>query len=129
MLTILVLEDDMLLLKAIQDKLERNHFAVLLSRTFAQALEYMKDDNLKVNLIWLDHYLLGKETGLDFLAKIRAEEKWRVTPVFIVSNSTSPEMIQAYRSLGINKYYTKSDFRLEEIIGDIKEFFTTKPNV
>ncbi|MEK7610227.1 MAG: response regulator [Patescibacteria group bacterium] len=122
MATVLILEDDMLLLRAIEDKLTREGFRILTSRTFEQAFTQLALPDTVVDLVWLDHYLLGKETGLDFLAKLRSEPRWHETPVFIVSNSANPEMVRQYQALGISRYYTKSDFRLEQIADDIKKF-------
>lgn len=121
--TILLLEDDMLLLRAIKDKLERENYQVLTARTFDQAAEYLlKEEEQKIDLIWLDHYLLGDKTGLDFLKRVRGDENRQTTPVFVVSNSTNEETIAKYRALGISKYYLKANFRLEEIVDDLKRF-------
>ncbi len=121
--TILILEDDMLLLRAIKDKLEHAGYAVLTARTFDQAEQYLLKENIPLDLIWLDHYLLGEKTGLDFLARVRGDNRWRATPVFVVSNSTSEETLAEYEKLKINKYYLKANFRLEEIVEDITRLF------
>ena len=77
----------------------------------------------RVDAIWLDHHLLGKEDGLDFVKKFKANGgKWNKIPVFVVSNAASPKTIQAYIKAGVSKYYVKSDHRLDEIINDITIF-------
>ena len=124
-LTVLILEDDMLLLRAVKDKLEREGYNILTARTFDQAEEYLLKGEEPLDLIWLDHYLLGDKTGLDFLRRVRSDEKRKETPVFVVSNSTNEETITQYRALQISKYYLKANFRLEEIVADIKRFFTS----
>lgn len=121
--TILLLEDDMLLLRAIKDKLERADYEVLTARTFDQAEEYLlKTEEQPIDLLWLDHYLLGDKTGLDFLKRVRSDEKRKDVPAFVVSNSTNEETVAKYRAVGIAKYYLKANFRLEEIVDDIKRF-------
>jgi len=119
---ILVLEDEKPLLEAIKQKLEINNFSVVTARSVEQAINYLKDIK-KIDVIWLDHYLLGKENGLDFVVKIKEDNsKWKNIPVIVVSNTVSPEKITTYLRLGINKYYTKADYRLDQIIEDINKF-------
>ena len=120
--TILVVEDERPLADAIKAKLERSGFAVVTSRTVEQTLSYLEDIGV-VDAVWLDHYLLGKEDGLDFVTKLKAHDgRWKDIPIFVVSNTASPDKVQSYIRLGINKYYTKSDHRLDEIISEIKLF-------
>jgi hypothetical protein len=41
----------------------------------------------------------------------------------VVSNTATQEKVQSYISLGVDKYYTKADYRLDAIIEDIKNNF------
>lgn len=117
--TILVLEDEKPLLDAIKLKLEKSDFDVVTARSVEQAKDYLTDVS-GVRVIWLDHYLLGKEDGLDFVAWIKNNEKWKHIPIFVVSNTASQDKVSSYINFGINKFYTKSDYRLDQIIDDIK---------
>ncbi len=120
--TILVLEDERALLEVIKIKLETLGFSVVTARAVKQAFDYLKN-NVKVDAVWLDHYLLGDESGLDFVARLKADgSSWKQIPIFVVSNTASPDKIKTYLALGVNKYYTKVDYRLDQIIADIKEF-------
>ncbi len=118
--TVLIVEDEKPLLNAIRIKLENSGFDVLTTRTLDQALHYMEDIP-KVDVIWLDHYLLGKGTGLDFVVAIKNNEKWKEIPIFVVSNTASPEKVRSYIKFGVTKYYTKADYRLDQIITDMRE--------
>lgn len=117
--TILVVEDEKSLLEAIHIKLEKSGFGVVTARTAEQAYGLM-EDLANIDIIWLDHYLLGKENGLDLVAKIKNDEKYKNIPIFIVSNTASAEKVQSYINLGVNKYYIKSNYRLDNIIEDIR---------
>ena len=118
--TILVVEDELPLLEAITVKLGLSGFATVTARTVEQALAYMEDIK-GVKAIWLDHYLIGKENGLDFVSKIKEDgSAWKNIPIFVVSNTVGDDKKHAYLNLGANKFYTKSNFRLDQIIGDIK---------
>lgn len=139
--TVLVIEDERPLLEAINAKLEKSGFKVIAARSveeafnanikknsagaitvgsIEQALDYLESLE-KTDAVWLDHHLLGKEDGLDFVKKFKANGgRWNKIPVFVVSNAASPKTIKAYLKAGVNKYYVKSDHRLEEIIKDIE---------
>ena len=135
--TILVIEDERPLLLAVKMKLEKNGFYVIASRSveraFSNPLEENKtgkitldsveqalkhlEDLEKVDAIWLDHNLLGKEDGLDFVTKFKANGgKWSKVPIFVVSNTSSSDLIKTYAKLGVNHYYVKAEHRLENII-------------
>ncbi|MDD2657734.1 MAG: response regulator [Candidatus Pacebacteria bacterium] len=141
--TILVMEDERPLLEAIHAKLEKHGFSVIATRSveqafnakientdvdvitvrsIEQALDYLERLE-QVDAVWLDHHLLGKEDGLDFVKKFKANgERWKNIPVFVVSNAASPTTIQSYIRSGVSKYYVKSDHRLDAIIKDIESF-------
>lgn len=120
--TILVIEDERPLVEAIKTKLENIGLGVTTARTVEQGLHYLEDIST-IDAIWLDHYLLGKETGLDFVAKLKIPDgKWRRIPIFVVSNTASSNNVQSYMRLGVSKYYVKADHRLDEIIKEIKSF-------
>lgn len=119
--TILVVEDELPLLDAIKKKLENNSINVLTARTVEQALSYLHDLE-KVDGIWLDHYLLGKEDGLDLVATIKqADSAWKHIPIFVISNTASDDKVKAYLELGVNQYFIKANYRLDEIISIIKK--------
>lgn len=122
--TILVVEDEKPLAEAIRVKLENSALKVVTARTAEQALNYLQDV-VKIDAIWLDHYLLGTETGLDFVAKLKNDgSEWKKIPIFVVSNTATPDKIKTYIQLGVNKYYTKSNTRLDTVVSDIKMFLS-----
>ena len=116
--TILVAEDEKTLLDVITKKLELNDFKVLQARTVKEAEDHVK--NNQVDAIWLDHYLLGKESGLDFVTDLKSTPNQSKIPIFVVSNTASFDKVSSYLKLGIKRYFTKADYRLDEIIQDIR---------
>ena len=102
--------------------LEENGVGVIASNNIMQALDYLKDLE-SVDAIWLDHNLIGKENGIDFIKKLKANGgHWKKIPIFVVSNSEGSATIKSYFNLGISKYYIKSNHKLDEIIKDINLF-------
>jgi DNA-binding NtrC family response regulator len=119
--TLLVVEDERPLLEAIKKKLELSGFAVVTARSTDQAYAYIEDIG-KIDAVWLDHYLLGKESGLDFVAKCKAEDSpCKNIPIYVVSNTASADKVQSYLRFGIAKYFVKAENRLDVIIAEMKK--------
>lgn len=119
---ILVIEDERPLVKIIETKLEKQGFNVVTARTVDQGFEYLKEI-ANIDAIWLDHYLSGEKTGLDFVIKLKSKDsKWRKIPIFIVSNTATNSNVKSYLRLGVTKYFVKAEQRLDEISSDIKSF-------
>jgi CheY-like chemotaxis protein len=118
--TILVIEDEQPLINAIKEKLGQNNFRVISVKTVEEGLKLVRDLP-KIDLVWLDHYLLGHKTGIDFVGQVKTNPLTKNIPVFIVSVSTDPTTSYQYLHLGAEEYYTKSAFKLQDIIDDIKK--------
>jgi CheY-like chemotaxis protein len=114
---ILVVEDELPLQRAVYQKFERDGHHVKAARTMDDALRILEEEG-KVDLIWLDHYLLGRGTGLDFVKKIKKIPLYSSIPVVLVSNTASADRIEEYHHNGIHKCYTKSEHRLDEIMAE-----------
>jgi DNA-binding response OmpR family regulator len=120
--TILIIEDERPLVSAIQTKLEKSGFVTVTARTVEQGLQYLEDINT-IDAIWLDHYLLGKEDGLYFVAKLKnSDSKWNKIPIFVVSNTASSTNVGSYIRLGVSKYFVKAEHRLDKIVEEVKDF-------
>ncbi len=115
--SILVVEDEELLAEAIKIKLTNVGFKVLTARTVDQAWDYLHDIG-PVDAVWLDHYLPGK-TGDELVTAMRKEENLKSIPVYLVTNSINPEVVNKYIKLGINQYYTKALTKLEKVVSMI----------
>jgi len=121
---VLVLEDEIPLQQAIKLKLEKGGFEVVTARSVEQARNHLMDLE-KVDVIWVDHYLLGKENGLDFVMELKNNEDWKKIPIFVVSNTATEDKVKSYLALGVEKYFTKADFRLDSIIEEINKVLET----
>ena len=139
--SILLIEDDIPLLEAVQIKLEKNNFKVISARSveraftsgiadidngaitvssIEKALKFISDLE-GIDAIWLDHNLVGKENGIDFVNKFKANGgRWSKVPIFVVSNTSSMDLRKSYAQLGVNHYFVKAEHRLDNIISEIK---------
>ncbi len=112
--TILVVEDEQALASVIKAKLELLGCQTVTARTVDQALAYLQDVPT-IAAVWLDHYLLGEENGLDLVVRMKETPQWQSLPIFVVSNTASPDKQLSYIHLGIDKYFVKAEHTLEEI--------------
>lgn len=118
--TILVVEDEIPLLNAVTKKLERSGFGVYGVRSVQEAKESLLKH--KVDAIWLDHYLVGRQSGLDLVTELKDEKsRFKKLPIFVVSNTATPDKVKSYIELKVTHYYTKSDVKLEKVIDEIKK--------
>lgn len=119
--TIMVVEDENLLLQAISKKLQTHQIEAITATTIAQATEYLKTLPNLPNAIWLDYYLKDGN-GLDFMQVLKKNPKWSQIPVIVVSNSASDEKVKNMLALGAKGYLLKAEHRLEDIINTIIKF-------
>lgn len=118
--TVMVVEDEALLLQAAAKKLEHEGINVLACPSGETALEYVKKLDKAPDAIWLDYYLKDMN-GLAFMQAIKTNPKWAEIPVIVVSNSASPDKVHNMLALGVNKYILKAQYRLDEIITILRE--------
>lgn len=125
--TILVLEDEKQLANAIREAFAGRGFDVVVAATVEEGVKSL--ENLKtVNVIWLDHYLLGSSNGLDFVVQIKNHPEWSNIPIFVVSNEASTTNIRSYMKLGVTNYYTKADYDINQIIKEIEYALENESN-
>lgn len=119
MKTILLIEDEQALNKAIKLKLEKRGYKVLAFTKAENAIEFLKKG--KPDFIWLD-YLLPGMNGFEFLTELKKNDEWKNIPVVMVSVSGSIDTIEKAFSLGVNDYIVKSQFNLNIIINKVEAF-------
>ena len=118
---ILVVEDELSLLTAIETMLEASGFEVIIASHAEEATAkiFLYDDR-KPDLIWLD-INLPHLNGLDFLQKIRDDEKFKNTPVMIVTNYGDAVTRSRAKKLGIQAFFVKADHALGDIVDRARE--------
>lgn len=118
--TIMVVEDETLLLQAITKKLKLSGLDVISCASGQQAVDYLNSLDELPDAVWLDYYLKDMN-GLAFMQTIKDNAKWHNIPVVVVSNSASPEKVHNMLALGAKKYILKAEYRLDEIITMVQE--------
>lgn len=123
--TIMVVEDENLLLQAIVKKLKTLNIETIACTTGMQAFDYLRSLPELPDIIWLDYYLHDMN-GLEFMNKLKQNPQWQKIPVVVVSNSASDQKVHNMLALGVKKYLLKAQYRLDEIIDIIKNEILNK---
>ncbi|HEX7122041.1 MAG TPA: response regulator [Gemmatimonadaceae bacterium] len=102
---ILVADDEPHIGRIIQMKLEQGPFRVTLAFDGRQALETLERDP-DVKLVLLD-LMMPQLSGLDVLAQMRANERWRHIPCVILTAAGQDAQRERALTLGATDFLTK----------------------
>ena len=119
--TILVIEDEEPILRVIIEKLSLHNFNTITAGTIEDALNTLQDE-ARIDAVWLDHYLPGGKSGIDFVRAIKKSVVWKHLPIFVVSNTAGKDKIKQYREMGITQYFVKVENHLGKIVEEIETY-------
>ncbi|MBU1032448.1 response regulator [Patescibacteria group bacterium] len=120
---ILVIEDEVNVLKAIKNKLELSGYHVIEATNGAEGLAAL---DKKPDFILLDLYLPHMD-GLEFLEQIKKRPAYKDIPIAIVTVSRGKaEIAETIAGSNVVAFFIKSDVRLNEIVEKIKEILSQK---
>jgi len=117
---IIVIEDDPLLLKALNIELLSNNFEVLSAKDGEAGLQLIRKE--KPDLVLLD-LLLPKMHGFEVLKSLKSDENTKEIPVMILSNLGQDSDVKKGLDLGANDYYVKASTDLSELSEKINKLF------
>ena len=119
MAKILLVDDDSLLVRMYQKKLQNDGFIVAIADDGLTALQQIPD--FKPDLIVLD-IMMPKMNGLEVLAKLKEQKSTEKIPVILLTNvGASDEDIERGLDLGAVAYLVKAGNRPKAVVGKIKE--------
>lgn len=119
--TILLIEDDVALNRAVKFKLEQKGHRVISVLRAEDALEALQSEYSKIDIIWLDLLLPGMN-GIEFLAEMRKHEDYRNLKVVICSVSGREESQAIARELGVLDYLVKSDYEIDTLMDKVLSY-------
>ncbi|HEY7861243.1 MAG TPA: response regulator transcription factor [Gemmatimonadaceae bacterium] len=102
---VLVADDEPHIGRIIKMKLEQGPFDVTLAYDGREALELMASD-AEIALVVLD-VMMPHLNGLDVLARLREDERWRVVPCIVLTAAGQEQHHKQAMALGANEFLTK----------------------
>lgn len=115
---ILIIEDEPTLQKALTEFLTEEDFSVFSALDGETGIALAKKE--KPDLVLLD-IILPKKDGYEVLGELKGNEETKRIPVMLLTNLESPEDIDRAFEKGASTYLVKSNYKLEEVVGKIKE--------
>lgn len=112
--TILLVEDDKALNRAVTFKLQQKGHTVISTLSSEEAFEALRSKP-EIDLIWLDILLPGMN-GIDFLTELRTRPEGKNKKVVICSVSGGAESKEVAMNLGVVDYLVKSDYDLNNLV-------------
>lgn len=119
---ILIIEDEVVLLKVLAEKFEDEKFDVVLAEDGEAAM--LKVRASKPDMILLD-IILPKKDGIEVLKELKNDPELKNIPVIIISNLGSDEKIKETLQLGAVDYLIKTQHPINEVVEKVKEHLRT----
>lgn len=123
MTKILIIEDDIVLQKALNEYLSAEGFEVSAAGDGELGVQMALEE--RPSLILLD-LVLPKKDGYEVLKDIRGDEDSKHIPIVLLTNLGSISDVEKALELGATTYLVKADYKLEEITAKIKEILNIK---
>ncbi len=115
---ILIVEDDSVLQKALQEFLVGEGFEISSALDGEEGVTMSKAK--KPDLILLD-IILPKKDGYEVLKEVKADPETKNIPIVLLTNLGSLNDVEKALEMGATTYLIKADYKLEEISRKIKE--------
>ena len=116
MRNILIIDDDLDLQRIYSEKLSVSGFETKVATDSDQASQFIADH--PPSLILLDVMIPGKMNGLEFLTKLKNDDKSKNIPVIVLTNLDNQKQ-DAIKS-GASDYFVKANLSLNELIDKVK---------
>jgi len=118
--TILLVEDDQILVKMYTRKFEKEGFKVLSAFDGQEGLNALQSATPKPNIVLLD-VMLPKLNGFQLLEKIKQDPSTKEIPVILLTNlGGAQEDRERGKALGAVDYLVKSDMTPTQIVEKVK---------
>ena len=121
---ILLVEDDSMVVRMYQRKLEKDGFQLTLAFNGEEGLAALKKE--KPDIVLLD-IMMPKMNGIEMLKAVKADPVTKDIPVVILTNlGDRPEDVQKCKELGAEDYWVKANTPIQEITERIKKILAKK---
>jgi DNA-binding response OmpR family regulator len=116
---VFIVEDDQFLVKAYQIKFKKEGIESWLATDGKEALNFFEKEPPSVVLLDL---MLPGLNGFEVLENIRKNEKWKNTPVLILTNLGQEQDMAKGKNLGAADYIIKANTKIDEVVQKVKKY-------
>lgn len=116
--SVLIVEDEGAMQRALKNKLEKAGYTVLTADDGTEALEQMRAGT--PNLMLLD-LIMPKLDGISVLREAKADEALKSIPVIILTNLSSGDKVAEAMQLGTFDFLVKANYSLDDVLAKVQE--------
>jgi DNA-binding response OmpR family regulator len=116
---ILLVEDDPLLIKMYQTKLQIEGFEVKVASDGEMGWEMVQAETPDFMVLDL---MMPKLSGMELLKKIKTDSKLKLIPTIMLTNMNRQEEMELARSLGVKEFLLKANYTPGEIVDKIRGY-------
>jgi|SRR3989338_25163 len=115
---IVILEDDLALVKSLASALGKNGcevFSAVDGETGLRLIEEKKPDLIVLDIV------LPRKSGFEVMEEIASKDGLKGIPVVVLTNLESSHDVNRMLELGVKAFLVKANYSLDEVVGKIKE--------
>lgn len=117
--TILIVEDEELMIVPLTDKLVNQGFKVINASDGEEGVKKALEQH--PDLIVMD-IIMPKMDGMTAMKKIREDKSWgKDVPIIMLSNLSDPDKISEAANYNVFDFLVKTDWRLDDAVNFIKQ--------
>jgi len=119
MKTVLLVEDDKFLSTLLKNRLEKEGFSVIHAVNGEEAINILRANPAKPNLVLLD-IILPKKNGFEVLEEIKLDLELKALPIIIISNLGQDDDLARGKELGALQYYVKAQTSIDDLVSKVR---------
>ena len=123
MAKIIIVEDDPVLQKTLEEYLTADGFEVFCAGDGEEGLRIIRKEI--PDLVLLD-VILPKMDGYEVIKAVKSGEKTKQIPVVLLTNLGGVRDVEKALELGATTYLIKSDYKLEEVVKKVRDIIAKK---
>jgi len=119
MKTVLLVEDDKFLSTLLKNRLEKEGFNILYAADGEEAINTLRENSVKPDLVLLD-IILPKKNGFEVLEEIKLDLELKTLPIIIISNLGQDDDLARGKDLGALQYYVKAQTSIDDLVSKVR---------
>lgn len=120
---VLVVEDEHMIAEMYATKFEMDGFDIYKAFDGSEGLD--KAEEIRPDIILLD-VIMPKLDGFAVLKKLRSEERFKKTPIVLLTNLGQDDDIKKGKELGADDYFVKADHTPADVVAKVREVLARK---